>query len=175
MSRTRILVVDDELGVREAIRGLLMDKYRVFTAGSGEEALEEVKKGRPDLVILDINLPGIDGLETMKNIKKFNSAIPVIMISAIDTLRTIINIMKSGADDYINKPFDIDDMKTAVRKALRKYNALQPGNSRLALVIRKLIEDTVRDMQFKGASLEEARKQFDAEFETLVLDKLSRN
>ncbi|OGS44126.1 MAG: hypothetical protein A2539_00955 [Elusimicrobia bacterium RIFOXYD2_FULL_34_15] len=119
--KSTILVVDDEKNIIESYKALLEDKYYVLSAMSGADALNILKKETVNLVLLDVLMPDMDGLEVLKNIKEI-SGIEVIMITAVKTVRTAIQAMKMGAYDYISKPFDMDDLLETVRKALEKQN-----------------------------------------------------
>lgn len=112
-----VLIVDDEEIIRDFFKRTLTE-YRVLTAASGEEALYIVKKDRPDLVLLDIKMPGIDGIETLRQIKNIDQSIAVIMLSAHGTLKTNIEAARLGAYDSIAKPFDLGEMKLVIKDAL---------------------------------------------------------
>jgi len=112
-----VLVVDDEEVIRDFFKRTLPE-YRVLTAASGEEAVYMIKKDRPDLVLLDIKMPGIDGIETLRKIKSIDKNIVVIMISAHGTLKTNIEAARLGAYDSIAKPFDLEEMKLTLKDAL---------------------------------------------------------
>ena len=113
----KILVVDDEQIIRDFFASMLSD-YRVITAASGEEALELINKERPDLVLLDIKMPGIDGIETLRRIKQIDQNISVIMLSAHETLETNLEATRMGAYTSMSKPFDLDEMKSTMKSAL---------------------------------------------------------
>lgn len=117
-----VLIVDDEEIIRDFFKRTLTE-YRVLTAASGEEALYIVKTDRPDLVLLDIKMPGIDGIETLRQIKHIDPSIAVIMLSAHSTLKTNIEAIRLGAYDSIAKPFDFQEMKTAIKDALTNKTA----------------------------------------------------
>jgi len=120
-----ILVVDDEPGVRKGIAQVLSDQgHAVHTAADGEKALALVDKIAPALVLLDVRLPGRDGMELLKIIRRDHPETGVIMITAYPNIESAVECMKTGALDYVVKPFRIDDLETAVNKAL---NALQKG------------------------------------------------
>jgi DNA-binding NtrC family response regulator len=114
-----ILIVDDESSMRESYQVLLEDKYKIILATGGREALEIVNKETVDLVLLDVLMPDIDGIEALKMIKDISDA-EVIMVTAVKTVRTAIQAVKLGAYDYIAKPFDIDDLLATIGKALEK-------------------------------------------------------
>lgn len=117
-SKTILIVDDDEL-TREFFKRLLQE-YTILTAASGEEAVYVVGKERLDLVLLDIKMPGIDGIETLRQIRVLNPALPVVMISAHGSLKTSVEAAKLGALDSIAKPFDIEEMKAVIRGAVDK-------------------------------------------------------
>jgi len=112
-----VLIVDDEEIVRDFFTHTLRE-YRVLTATSGEEALDIIKKDRPDLTLLDIKMPGIDGIETLRRIKEFDRSIAVIMLSAYGTLKTNLEAARLGAYDSIAKPFDLKEIKSVIKNAL---------------------------------------------------------
>lgn len=113
-----ILVVDDEKSVLELFHRILKKKeYTVLTANNGKEALELADKERPDLVILDLNLPGISGIEVLRRIKKIDENIEVIVITGYGTMETVKTAMRLGAYDYITKPFDINYVSSLIKEA----------------------------------------------------------
>jgi len=119
MKKTKILVVDDEHLIRWSLeQNLKKQGYEVLTAGSGEDALRIVREEQPDLVLLDIQLPGISGLEALEKIKEYDEDIIVIMVTAHGGLETAVTAMRIGAYDYLNKPFNLDEMSIVIRKAL---------------------------------------------------------
>jgi len=112
-----VLVVDDEDVIRDFFSRAFTG-YKVLTASSGEEALHIIRKDRPDLVLLDIKMPGIDGIETLRRIKEIDSSIVVIMLSAFSTLETNITAARLGAYTSIAKPFDLEEMKSIIKVAM---------------------------------------------------------
>ena len=115
-----ILVVDDEVNIVESFKQLLKDNYKVLTATSGEEALEKVEKENLDIVLLDIRMPGMDGIEVLRRIEEMKENVDVIMVTAVNTMKTAIEAMKLGAYDYITKPFEVDEVVVSINKALEK-------------------------------------------------------
>src|SRR6266567_7675062 len=108
MSNTaKILLVDDEPGMLRYIRTLLeVDDYKVETASTGEEALERVQKGlQPDLVLLELLMPGIDGLETLEHLRQLRPGVKVVMLSCVSDTRKVVQAIRLGAHDYLTKPF----------------------------------------------------------------------
>nr|WP_246525262.1 sigma-54 dependent transcriptional regulator [Geomobilimonas luticola] len=113
------MVVDDEHLIRWSLeQNLKKQGYEVTSAGNGEDALRLVREDQPDLVLLDIQLPGINGLEVLERIKEIDEEIIVIMVTAHGGLETAVNAMRLGAYDYINKPFNLDEMAIVIKKAL---------------------------------------------------------
>jgi DNA-binding NtrC family response regulator len=126
----RILVVDDEIGTRESLKMILKNDYELFLAKNAEEAFLQIEEHPPDLVLLDIILPDLDGLRVLEKIKQGKPDAIVIMITATKTVKTAVEAMKLGAYDYITKPFDIDELRLIVNRAL-STKALKEENQRL--------------------------------------------
>jgi two-component system response regulator AtoC len=122
MSKTRkLLVVDDDPSVRELLRSMAERLgFGVETVDSGEAALAHLARAHPDLITLDMLLPGIDGLETLKAIKQLDPQVPVIMLSGHGQTRTIVDAVKAGAADFLRKPFEAEELELAFRKAEEK-------------------------------------------------------
>ena len=145
MAHADILVVDDEQKVLKSIVDILRDEgYRVTGVGDGHEALRAIQKTPPDLVILDIWMRGIDGLETLEAIKRLHQELPVIMISGHGTIETAVKATKLGAYDYLEKPLDLDKVQLAVRHAL--------DHRRLEWENRALRETLARRYEIVGES-----------------------
>ncbi|MBI5657927.1 MAG: sigma-54-dependent Fis family transcriptional regulator [Geobacter sp.] len=119
MRKTRILVVDDEHLIRWSLeQNLKKQGYEVLTAGTGEDALKMVREDQPDLMLLDVQLPGINGLQVLEKVKEGDEDIVVIMVTAQGALETAVTAMRLGAYDYINKPFNLEEMAIVIKKAL---------------------------------------------------------
>jgi two-component system, OmpR family, KDP operon response regulator KdpE len=119
-SLPRVLVVDDERPIRRFLRTALASNYAVFEAENGEEALRSVAVSRPDLVILDLGLPDMDGLEVTRRLREW-SQVPVIIVSVRDHEYDKVNALDAGADDYLCKPFSIAELMARMRAAMRHY------------------------------------------------------
>jgi nitrogen regulation protein NR(I) len=113
-----ILIVDDDKSIRYSLKRMMEEKYSILTAQNGEEALGRVKESSPDLIIMDIKMPGRNGIEVLREIKSIDPKSLVIIMTAYGTTETAIEAMKYGAFDYILKPFPIPQMKGLVEKAL---------------------------------------------------------
>ncbi|MFA6414024.1 MAG: sigma-54 dependent transcriptional regulator, partial [Syntrophales bacterium] len=118
MYRYKILIVDDDRLLQNSLNNILAENYDVIIAGSGEAALQALKKQDVDLVLLDIRLPGIDGVETLRQIKGAGDNTGVIMMTAYEDIKTVITSMKIGASDYLVKPLDVEELEIIVEKAL---------------------------------------------------------
>jgi len=120
MARPVILVVDDDPGVRESFRLILEDHYDVVDVPDGPSALEVVRASPMDLVLLDIRLPGMDGIEVLERIKAIDERVEVILVTAVKTVRTAVAAMKLGAFDYLTKPFEEDELLSLASRALER-------------------------------------------------------
>jgi len=116
----RVLVVDDEPGVRESLRMLLKDECEVATAGNASEALERVEGEDPDLVLLDLVMPGRSGLDLLSDLRERVPDAPVVVLTATKTVATAVEAMKRGAADYVTKPFEVDALRLKVRRFLEQ-------------------------------------------------------
>lgn len=148
MNAANILVVDDEPQIRRVLRSTLSTRgYVIREAKTGEEALESMRKERPDLVLLDMNMPGMGGIETCREIRRTSDA-PIIMLTVRNAERDKVRALDAGADDYVVKPFGIEELLARIRAALRRYS---PGDTLPSFVSKDLTIDfetremTVRD------------------------------
>ncbi len=138
----RILVVDDEPGVQESLRMLLKSEGDVVVAGNVDEAIKAVAQSPPDIVLLDLVMPGRNGLDLLPELAERDVRAPVIVLTATQTINTAVEAMKRGAADYITKPFDLDELRLRVRDRLEK--------SELASEVERL-RDEVEERQQLGA------------------------
>ncbi len=115
---TTLLIVDDEKAVRYAFKRTFSDEYTICTAENGKEAVEAVDREAPDVVLMDIRMPGMDGLEALAIIKEQHPHVPIIMVTAFADSSSAMQAMKDGAFDYVAKPFDNDEMRHVIEKAL---------------------------------------------------------
>lgn len=121
MSSSNILVVDDEPQIRRVLRTTLSFRGYVITeAATGEEAVELARKVKPDLILLDVNLPGISGIETCREIRRLSET-PIIMLTVRNAERDKVVALDAGADDYVTKPFGIEELLARVRASLRRH------------------------------------------------------
>jgi two-component system KDP operon response regulator KdpE len=121
MNASTVLVVDDEPRIRRVLLTTLTSQgYSVIEARSGDEALEKLRSERPDLILLDMNMPGRSGLETCRTIRE-TSDVPIIMLTVRDTERDTVQALDAGACDYVTKPFGFDELMARIRAALRRF------------------------------------------------------
>jgi two-component system NtrC family response regulator len=122
-----LMVIDDDVALCTAINRLLNAQgYRVRVANSGEDGLALCQQEMPSLVLLDLSLPGIDGLETLRRIKQMDRACRVVMITAYDKARSVVDAVKLGADDYVTKPLPMEELRVLVAKLVGQSAAVQP-------------------------------------------------
>lgn len=126
--KAAILVVDDEYGVRQSFKMVLKGDYEVILASTGVEALDLVNRNAVDLILLDILLPDVDGLELLEKIRELDSHMEIIMITAVNDIQTAVKAIRLGAYDYIVKPFDVDDVLKVIRRALEKHDLVKKVN-----------------------------------------------
>lgn len=122
-----VLVVDDELSIRESFSLILEDRYRVLQAASGEAALKSATDQKIDIIYLDIRMPGMDGIETLKRLKQIDPALEIIMVTAVNDVQKASQAVKLGARDYIVKPFDVNNVLRLTDQILKKRSILAEG------------------------------------------------
>ena len=159
MNAASILVVDDEPQIRRVLRSTLSAKGYVITeAKSGEEAIESVRKERPGLVLLDMNMPGMGGVEACKEIRRASDA-AIIMLTVRNAERDKVAALDAGADDYVVKPFGIEELLARIRAALRRYS---PDDPVPAFSSREVgIDFETRNVTVRGSIVHLTPKEFD--------------
>lgn len=121
MVKRKILIVDDQAGIRVLLMEVFTSEgYETFQAANGKAALDIVGKEHPDLVLLDMKIPGMDGLEILKRIKEIDKGVKVIMMTAYGELDMINEATQNGALMHFTKPFDIDELRVAVNRIIRE-------------------------------------------------------
>jgi two-component system KDP operon response regulator KdpE len=154
-----ILVVDDEPQIRRVLRSTLSTRGYVITeAKTGEEALESMRKERPDLILLDMNMPGMGGIEACREIRRTFDA-PIIMLTVRNAERDKVGALDAGADDYVVKPFGIEELLARIRAALRRYS---PGDTLPSFVSKDLtIDFEARQMTVRGRIVHLTPKEYE--------------
>jgi len=148
-TKERIMVVDDEPSIRKYLQTLLeVDGYSVETIGSGVEAIERVTKGEaPDYIILDILMPELNGLETLKRLLLANRQLHIIMLSCTNEVGTVVEAIRLGAQDYITKPFEKSELDAAILKCQQKKKLRDENNA-----LREYCDQITEDLSFLAAS-----------------------
>lgn len=158
----RVLIVDDEPAIRRALRPPLMELgFQVSEASRGEEALQLLRSTPVDVVLLDINMPGIGGIETLRRIRTFAPRLPVLMVTVRDGEEEKVEALELGADDYITKPFSIRELIARIRTAHRRVHA--PARAEDAPIEIGAIRLTParRSVTKGGQALHLTRKEFE--------------
>lgn len=128
-TQAHILVADDEIQMRRLLQRTLEDnEYKVTTAETGEQALTRASMDRPDVVILDLGLPDMDGVDVLKRLREWSS-VPVLILSVRNSEETIIQLLDAGADDYLTKPFRMGELLARIRILLRRRSSTQDGTT----------------------------------------------
>lgn len=169
MYRYKILIIDDDRLLQNSLRNILSEKYETIIAGSGEAGLEIVKTKSIDLVLLDIRLPGIDGIETLRRIKAIDSDLTIVMMTAYEDVKTVITSMKIGATDYMVKPLDIEELDIIIERTIE--------NLRLKREVEELRKQCIKDFDIdniigESPGIKEAMKLVNTiakSYETTVL------
>lgn len=160
----RILIVEDEEKLNRMIElELKYEGYETGKALDGRTGLDMALSGGYDLVLLDIMLPGLNGLEVLRRIRKENERLPVILLTARDTTMDKVSGLDSGADDYVTKPFAIEELLARIRTALRKHtkSAAAPAEENAYTVQNVRLEKDARRVLVNGTEVKLTRKEFD--------------
>jgi two-component system, OmpR family, KDP operon response regulator KdpE len=154
-----ILVVDDEPQIRRVLRSTLSTHgYVIMDAKTGEDAIEIVRKDKPDLVLLDVNMPGMGGVEACREIRRASNA-PIIMLTVRSAERDKVAALDAGADDYVVKPFGIEELLARIRASLRRYST---GEAVPNFVSKDIsIDFESRTVQVRGDDIHLTPKEYD--------------
>ena len=151
---SRVLVVDDEPNIVDVISmALRFQGFAVESAGTGTEALSQVAAFRPDLIVLDVMLPDMEGFEVAKRLGAERAATPIIFLTARDAPEDKIRGLTTGGDDYVTKPFSLEELLARVRNVLRRTGAAEAESSRMSFEDLELDEDT-REVVRAGAPID---------------------
>ncbi len=159
MNSANILVVDDEPQIRRVLRSTLSFRgYTISEVSTGEEAVELANKLKPDLILLDVNLPGMSGIETCREIRRSSDA-PIIMLTVRNAERDKVVALDAGADDYVTKPFGIEELLARIRATLRRH----PSPDALAPFVSKelSVDFEQRRVTAAGEEVHLAPKEFE--------------
>jgi two-component system response regulator MprA len=155
----KILIVDDERAVRESLRRALeLEGYEIELAGDGSEALYRVEANdEPDAVILDVLMPGLDGLEVCKRLRRAGSRLPVLMLTARDEVEDRVAGLDAGADDYVTKPFALEELLARLRALLRRTGA---GSGELLRFADLELDPSTREVRRAEEAIDLTRTEF---------------
>jgi two-component system response regulator MprA len=155
----RILVVDDDRSVRDALRrALMLGGYEVQSADGGRSALAEAVQSEPDAIVLDVNMPDVNGIEVCERLRETGNRVPILMLTARDAIADRIEGLDAGADDYLVKPFDVEELKARVRALLRRAGGEGDPDS---LSFRELRLDSARHgVDVEGSFVELTRTEY---------------
>ena len=141
----RILVVDDEEAVRNLLQRILEETgYTVTTAANGQEAIYKLSLGEAKIMLLDMKMPGMSGIEVLQKLEEEWPKYCIIMVTAVTDLQTAVDALKLGACDYITKPFDREDVKQKLVKAIQKHHRLSQDKKRYDQLQKSIVEQTSR-------------------------------
>jgi two-component system KDP operon response regulator KdpE len=161
----RILVVDDEPAIRRALRLPLVELgFQVAEASRGEEALQTMRSAIYDVVLLDINMPGIGGIETLRRIRTLSPRLPVLMLTVRDQEEDKVEALEMGADDYVTKPFSTRELIARIRAAVRRVRAPARPEDAPIEIGEIHLEPVKRRVTKRGTPVRLTRKEFDILF-----------
>jgi two-component system, OmpR family, response regulator MprA len=155
----KVLVVDDERAVRDSLRRALeLEGYEIEVAADGYEALERLEAGYPDLVVLDVLMPRLSGIEVCRRVRSGGSDVPILMLTARDAVENRVEGLDAGADDYVTKPFALEELLARLRALLRR-SAVEDGDAPLRFADLEL-DPRTRDVRRGGEAIELTRTEF---------------
>ncbi|MGZ8179044.1 response regulator transcription factor [Williamsia sp. SKLECPSW1] len=157
----RILVVDDDRAVRESLRrSLSFNGYTVETASDGMEALDAIKSERPDAVVLDVMMPRLDGLEVCRRLRSTGDDLPILVLTARDSVSERVSGLDAGADDYLPKPFALEELLARLRALLRRAGADVEADSESMTFSDLTLDPVTRDVSRGERSISLTRTEF---------------
>ncbi|HVS29233.1 MAG TPA: response regulator transcription factor [Solirubrobacteraceae bacterium] len=164
----KILVVDDDRAVRDALRrALTLGGYEVDTATDGSEALAQTAESPPDGIVLDVSMPDVGGIEVCRHLRRVGNRVPILMLTARDAISDRIDGLDAGADDYLAKPFDVNELKARVRALLRRAGG--EGDPDLVAFEELRLDSARHGVKIDGRFVELTRTEYQ------LLELLMRN
>ena len=157
----RILVVDDDRAVRESLRrSLAFNGYTVDLAEDGVEALEAITNERPDALVLDVMMPRLDGLEVCRQLRSSGDDLPILVLTARDTVSERVSGLDAGADDYLPKPFALEELLARLRALLRRTGPEEGGDGAVMTFADLTLDPSTRDVQRGNRLISLTRTEF---------------
>ncbi len=154
-----VLIADDDIAICEALeRSLRFEGFKVRSALNGEIAIEEIEKELPDIMILDINMPEVDGIQVTKYLRSLYIDIPICILSARDEVSDRVSGLEAGADDYVIKPFSFEELLARIHALLRRRSV---DVSKILTVGELTVDPMRRTAAYHGSSLDLTKKEFD--------------
>jgi two-component system KDP operon response regulator KdpE len=158
----RILVVDDESAIRRALRPPLVELgFQVVDVSRGEEALQTLRAGGFDVVLLDVNMPGIGGIETLRRMRAMAPRLPILMLTVRDAEEEKVEALELGADDYVTKPFSMRELIARIRTAVRRARAPSRAEDAPIEIGELRLDPAKRKVTKRGQPVHLTRKEFD--------------
>jgi two-component system response regulator MprA len=166
----RVLVVDDDPQLREALsRALELDGYQVSTASNGVKALDAISGDRPDLMVLDVMMPYVGGLDVCRTLRERKDRLPILVLTARDEVGDRVAGLDAGADDYLTKPFALEELRARLRALLRRAATEQPDESERLVDEALVLDPVARTVHRADRSIDLTRTEF------ALLELLMRN
>ncbi|WKX09999.2 response regulator transcription factor [Streptomyces sp. NL15-2K] len=163
----RVLVVDDDAAIRRSLeRGLRLNGFSVVLADSGRAALDAVRDGSPDVVVLDVSMPGLSGIDVCRTLRGSDNEVPVLMLSALDEVCDRVAGLQAGGDDYLIKPFALQELVLRLGALLRRRPPAADDRMRVGPLV---LEPAAREAHIDGEPLKLTRREFE------LLEVLARN
>jgi two-component system response regulator PrrA len=154
-----VLIADDDTAICEALeRSLRFEGFKVRSAFNGEIAIEEIEKDLPDILILDINMPEVDGIQVTKYLRSLDIDIPICILSARDEVSDRVSGLEAGADDYVVKPFSFEELLARIHALLRRRSL---NDSKIVSIGELKVDPMRRTVNYYGNSLDLTKKEFD--------------
>ncbi|MQG66485.1 MAG: response regulator transcription factor [SAR202 cluster bacterium] len=154
-----VLIADDDTAICEALeRSLRFEGFKVRSAFNGEIAIEEIEKELPDILILDINMPEVDGIQVTKYLRSLDIDIPICILSARDEVSDRVSGLEAGADDYVVKPFSFEELLARIHALLRRRSL---NDSKIVSIGELKVDPMRRTVDYYGHSLDLTKKEFD--------------
>ncbi|MDP4095525.1 response regulator transcription factor [Paenibacillus sp. P96] len=160
--RSKVLIIDDDEKIVSMLRrGLAFEGYEVTTAANGAEGLNQMLADEPDLVVLDVMMPQVDGFEVCRRLRAAGSTVPVLMLTAKDEVENRVKGLDTGADDYLVKPFALEELLARVRALLRRKSEHQEGGGQKLVFEDLKLDNDSREVVRGGQRLELTAKEFE--------------
>jgi two-component system OmpR family response regulator len=161
-SRPRVLVVDDEPNIAELLSmALRYEGWDVSTAGTGRAAVISAREQRPDVVVLDWMLPDLDGLEVLKRVRHLDQHVPVLFLTARDAVEDRVAGLTAGGDDYVTKPFSLEEVVARVRALVRRTGVLETPGDHVVVVGDLVLDEDSRDVSRDGTPIDLTATEFE--------------